>query len=90
MHGEITKKERLLAYIASCVGSVILLGVFMLLLIPRATPSPFVTVQECGDYKIVYDRDTKVMYNMTDGKYNAGQLYKLYNRDGSLKIYDGK
>ena len=41
------------------------------------------------DYRIVYDRTTKVMYYMSDSMYNHCSLCPLYNADGSVMIYDG-
>ena len=38
-----------------------------------------------SDTKVVYDRDTKVLYYYV---YKGG-LFPLYNADGSLKIYEG-
>lgn len=39
-----------------------------------------------SDNKVVYDRDTKVLYYYV---YKGG-LFPLYNADGSLKLYDGE
>jgi len=39
-----------------------------------------------SDTKIVYDRDTKVLYYYV---YKGG-LFPLYNADGSLKLYEGE
>lgn len=54
----------------------------------NAPPEMMVVVSRGDNYKIVYDRDTMVMYQMTDGKYNAGELSPLYNPDGSLRLYE--
>jgi len=40
-----------------------------------------------NEYRIVYDRTTKVMYYMSDSLYNKGSLCPLYNEDGSIMIY---
>lgn len=40
-----------------------------------------------NNYRIVYDRTTKVMYYMSDSLYNHGSLCPIYNADGSLMIY---
>lgn len=45
----------------------------------------YVTVETSGVYRIVYDRTTKVMYNMS----YYGTLTLLVNADGTPKIYDG-
>lgn len=39
-----------------------------------------------SDSKVVYDRDTKVLYYYV---YKGG-LFPLYNADGSLKLYEGE
>lgn len=38
-----------------------------------------------SDTKVVYDRDTKVLYYYVF----KGGLFPLYNADGSLKLYEG-
>lgn len=43
-----------------------------------------------NNYRIVYDRTTKVMYYMSDSTYNHGSLCPLYNADGSIMIYRDK
>jgi hypothetical protein len=47
-----------------------------------------VEVDRGKNYVIVYARDTGVMYCMTNGKYNTGELFPLYNPDGSLRLYE--
>jgi hypothetical protein len=39
---------------------------------------------------VVYNLETKVMYSISRGMYNNGNLYPLYNPDGSLMIYRGE
>lgn len=39
-------------------------------------------------YRILYDKETKVMYHMSAGAYNTGTLTLLVNADGSPKLYD--
>lgn len=49
--------------------------------------SMFVCV-ECGYYyNIVYHKDTKVMYAISDGKYNRGIVTLLVNADGTPMIW---
>lgn len=54
------------------------------------TRSMFVEVEFNGVYKVVYDRETKVMYIMSDGLKNAGNFTMLVNADGSPKLYEGE
>lgn len=37
-------------------------------------------------YDIVYDNYTHVMYHMSSGNYNIGNLTPLYNADGTLRV----
>lgn len=39
-------------------------------------------------YLVVYDNYTKVMYHMTIGSYNRGNLTPLYNADGTLRVWE--
>lgn len=41
-------------------------------------------------YAIVYDIDTKVMYNYSLGMYNTGTLTLLVNADGTPRVYNDK
>lgn len=45
-------------------------------------------VESGGGYVIAYDTHTKVLYIITDG-YNCGAMSPIYNKDGSLKLYQG-
>lgn len=55
----------------------------------RANDDVFVTVSENFPYVVVYDRETKVMYVMSDGSYNRGNFTMLVNTDGTPKLYKG-
>ena len=48
----------------------------------------YTVVYSDGSYLIVYDNYTKVMYHMSDGKYNRGNLTPLYNADGTLRTWE--
>lgn len=41
-------------------------------------------------FYIVYDNETKVMYAVSDGTYNRGNLTMLVNADGTPKLYEGE
>ncbi len=48
----------------------------------------YTVVYSDGSYLIVYDNYTKVMYHMSDGMYNRGNLTPLYNADGTLRVWE--
>lgn len=50
----------------------------------------FVTVESNWHYKIVYHRDTKVMYVVSNDSYNIGTFTLLVNADGSPMLYEGE
>lgn len=43
-----------------------------------------------GDFYVVYDNETKVMYAVSDGYYNCGVLTMLVNADGTPRLYEGE
>ena len=53
------------------------------------TPSVFVVVESTYAYKVVYDRETKVMYTVSDLGHGAGHFTLLVNQDGSPKLWKG-
>ena len=50
--------------------------------------SEFVTVETGWVYKVVYNRDTKVMYAVSYGPNNQGTFTLLVNADGSPMVYE--
>lgn len=52
-------------------------------------PSMFVQIEETGSWKIVYHRETKVMYAVSFGAYSCGTFTLLVNPDGSPMLYLG-
>nr|WP_211148454.1 hypothetical protein [Ruminococcus sp. 1001270H_150608_F2] len=56
----------------------------------KASDDMFVTVSENSDYSVVYDRETKIMYTMSEGPYNVGNFTVLLNIDGTPKLYKGE
>lgn len=46
-----------------------------------------VIAESLGDYYIVYDKDTKVMYSVSNGVYNGGTLTLLVDADGKPLLY---
>ena len=51
--------------------------------------SMFVEVEQTTSWKIVYHKDTKVMYAISNGSYNRGTFTLLVNADGTPMIYEG-
>lgn len=56
----------------------------------KADDSVFTTVSCKAKYQIVYDKETKVMYAMSDSSYNRGNFTMLVNADGTPKLYKGE
>ena len=51
--------------------------------------SMFAIVEEGITYKIVYHKETKVMYAVSNSAYNNGNFVLLVNADGTPMIYEG-
>lgn len=51
-------------------------------------PGTFAVLEDGVNYDIVYDKKTRVMYCLSRGGYNNGNLYPLYNADGTLRLYE--
>lgn len=49
-----------------------------------------VVVEVAEDFDIVYDKKTKVMYTVSQGYYNRGNLTLLVNADGTPLLYEGE
>lgn len=58
---------------------------------PQKPISMFIIIEGGGmdGYRIVYHRDTKVMYAVSCGTYNTGNFTVLVNPDGSPMIWKG-
>lgn len=61
---------------------------------PEPTPTPlsqFVKVEgnNLSMFLVVYHRDTKVMYAVSNGTYNSGNFTLLVNPDGSPMLWEG-
>lgn len=52
--------------------------------------SMFVTVEIAAAWKVVYCKDTKVMYAVSDSSYNHGTFTLLVDADGKPMIYEGE
>lgn len=50
--------------------------------------SMFVEVEETGSWRVVYHRETKVMYVVSSYSYNSGNFTLLVNADGSPMLWE--
>ena len=50
--------------------------------------SMFVEIEHTSMWKVVYQKDTKVMYVMSYGSYNSGTFTLLVNPDGTPMIWE--
>lgn len=57
---------------------------------PNEVKSLFVIVEETATWCVVYDRETKVMYAVSDATYNRGTFTMLFNADGTPKLWRGE
>lgn len=58
---------------------------------PQKPVSMFVVIEggKMDNYKVVYHRDTKVMYAISNEGYNRGNFTVLVNPDGSPMLWKG-
>ena len=52
--------------------------------------SEFVIVEGTSSWYIVYHKETKVMYAVSQGAYNGGTFTLLVNADGTPMIWEGE
>lgn len=52
--------------------------------------SMFVEIERTNDWKIVYDKETKVMYVVSYGGYDRGKFTLLTDENGNPKLWDGE
>ena len=52
-----------------------------------ADGSSFLMVEDGVSYDIVYHKETKVMYTVSDDQYNRGSFTVMVNADGTPMIY---
>ena len=50
----------------------------------------FFTVSNESSFRVVYDKDTMVMYTVSEGKYNSGNLTLLVDENGKPLLYQGE
>lgn len=54
------------------------------------SPSRFVIVEHVDSCYVVADKDTRVMYAVSNGAYNRGTFTLLVNADGTPLVYTGE
>lgn len=52
-------------------------------------PFEWIYINNIAMYRVGYDRDTGVMYSMSNGYSNSGTLTMLVNADGTPKVWEG-
>ena len=50
--------------------------------------SMFIEVEQTGGWKVVYHKETKVMYVVSTGTYNFGTFTLLVNADGTPMLWE--
>ena len=57
----------------------------------NSSESMFVLIEDCEYWKVVYHRETKVMYIMSAGMYNKGNFVVMVDADGKPLLHkEGK
>ena len=51
--------------------------------------SMFVTVERTMVWEVVYNKETKVMYVVSNGAYNGGTFTMLCDKDGKPQLWEG-
>ena len=51
--------------------------------------SMFVQIEQTSTWRIVYQKDTRVMYAVSNGSYSQGSFTLLVNSDGTPMIWEG-
>ena len=50
--------------------------------------SMFVIIEQTGTWEIVYHKETKVMYAVSDGAYNGGTFTLLVDENGKPMLWE--
>ena len=78
--------SKVLTIITAFLCSILLIGCTNC---SKNNSSMFVLVERNGDYDVVYNSETKVMYVITYGIYHVGNFTLLVNPDGTPMLYEG-
>lgn len=52
--------------------------------------SMFTEIEKSKDWRIVYDKNTRVMYAVSDGAYDCGNFTMLVDKDGKPKLWEAE
>jgi len=55
----------------------------------KSNPKRFVLVEHTWDYEIMVDRETRVMYVMSNGSYNHGTFTVMVDENGKPLTWNG-
>lgn len=55
-----------------------------------STSSMFVKVESAGIWYVVYHKETKVMYVVSNGRYNHGTFTLMVDQDGKPLLWQGE
>lgn len=81
-------------YIKIILLSLILLGMIFILngctVSTSKTESRFVFISDEENFYVCYDKITKVMYAVSDGYYNLGNITLLVDQEGKPLLYKGE
>lgn len=86
--------KRMILILICITCTVLLCGCFEITEIEQANEkqenaSMFVEVEEAMSFKIIYHKETKVMYAVSDAQHNRGTFTLLVNADGTPMLYKG-
>lgn len=85
------KMGRNLFIIITIILVISILGIFgCLVKVEGKTDRRFVYVNSEVYFDIYYDRETKVMYAVSNGQYNKGNVVILVDTDGKPLLYEGE
>lgn len=55
----------------------------------KASNSMFIVIEQTPLWEIVYNKETKVMYAVSNGYYNMGTFTMLCNKEGKPQLWEG-
>lgn len=83
-------KKRLLSMALAVVMAVCLVGCSNVENERKKDTSMFVCVETTATWQIVYHKETRVMYAVSDGSYNYGTFTVLLDADGKPMLWESK
>jgi hypothetical protein len=88
--------QKVVTYAAAVLVSIVVCTVVLFVMLSLGKQSEkeeqgerFVTVEKNFSYFITYDKETGVMYAVSNGINNAGTFTLLVDKDGKPLIYEG-